>query len=201
MIPEERQAFFEREGYWPTTFVQVKFSPKAVAKQAAQRLQLSLQSRFLRGWKAPVHWTVPPAFENPGLMYEELGHEEYCQQVQEYYSALGRISYEKASREHTRWAIRQILRTFETAVRGFRGQSVGRKGSIFARSSGQQKFGSGPRATYQDILTMPEDLARDGRLVWNLESYLRAYAVCPEDLPMAERLAKARLSRIWGVKL
>ena len=201
MTPEERQQFFEREGYWPTTFVQVKFSPKAVAKRAAERLQLSLQSRFLRGWRTPLHWTAPPAFENPGFMYQELGHEEFCRQVQEYYAAIGQASYDKASREHTRWAIRQILRTFETAVRGFRGQSVGRKGSIFAKSQGQEKFGQGPRAVYQDILTMPEVLAEDGRLVHDLAGYLRAYAVCPEDLPGAERLAKARLSRIWGVKL
>src|ERR1700688_1927650 len=123
MTPEERQAFFDKEGYWPTTYVQVKYSPAALKKQQAERDKASgiaarMQFRFLTGWRTPLHWRVPPTFVNPGRIYEELlhnlraaeGHEEFLRQVEEYYAAIRDTRVEAASRVHTKWAIRQILR-------------------------------------------------------------------------------------------
>lgn len=214
MTPEERKAFFDKEGYWPTNFVQVKFSPKAIAKQQAaqdkaSRLAAGQQARFLTGWRTPLHWKVRPAFEQPGRIYEALlheygpeeGHQEFLRQVEEYYSAIRDIRVEKASRAHTKWAIRQILRTFGTHVRGFRGQSVGRKGSVFYRSMGQEKFGPPARPRYADILMLPETLAEDGRVVWDMQAYLNAYGVREEDRAMAQRLIRIRLNATWGLKL
>ena len=202
MTPEESQAFFDANGYWPMGAVaEPRLSPKLLAKRSAERLQLSLRSQFLKGWRAPLHWTAPPLFENPGSMYEELGHEEFCRQVAEYYASIGQASFERASRLHTRWAIKQILRTFETHVRGFKSQSVSSRGKVFYKASGTEKWGAPHRPHYQDILTMPEVLAEDGRVVVDLDAYLKAYAVCPEDLEAASKLTRAKLSQIWGVKL
>jgi hypothetical protein len=214
MTPEERQAVFDKEGYWPTEFVQVKFSPKAIAKQKeaqdkASRIAAGIQARFLTGWRTPLHWRVQPAFEHPGRIYETLryelgeqeGHEEFLRQVVEYYSAIRDIRVEKASRAHTKWAIRQIIRTFATHVRGFKGQSVGRKGSVFYRSMGQEKFGPPNRPRYEDILMLPETLAEDGRVVWDMQAYLQAYGVRQEDRAVAQRLIRAKLNATWGIKL
>jgi hypothetical protein len=200
MTPEERRAFFEKEGYWPTTYVPRKFSAKELAAQQAKRLQMASRLSTLRGWKAPLHWLEPPLFRNPGAMYEELGHEEFSRQVEEYYAAIREQHCSKAHREHIRWAIRQVLRNFETQVRGFRGQSVGRKGSIFGKSSGQEYHKAS--RTYSDILVLPEDLAsEDGRLVHEIEGHLRAYAVPEEELALTTRIVKARLRATWGVRL
>jgi hypothetical protein len=205
MTPQQRQMFFDREGYWPCDPVKVvikRLSPKERQRQVARDLQLSLQGRYLRGWRAPLHWVEPPLFERPGLMYEELGHEEFLKQVGEYYESISALHCDRVHREHTRWAIRQILRNFETHVRGFRGQSVGRKGSIFGKGSGQEKWGPKFRPHYADILTMPEDIgSEDGRLVNEIEMHLRNYAVPEAEIAQSAAEVRTRLEAIWGIKL
>ena len=179
-------------------------SARRQAEQKAKSLQVALRDSLLKGWRAPLHWTVPQAFDNPGRMYEELGHEEFLRQVTEYYGIIRDLRVERAQRAHTKWAIRQILRTFETHIRGFKGQHVGqssqygRRGAIFYRASGQEQLPSG---RYRDIITMPDELAANGRLVADLEAYLRAYGVSGRELGAASRLVKAKLEGQWGVKL
>jgi len=193
------QQFFELNGYYPTTFREPKPSLSRSTTKARGAYQAS-RALALRGRSLPLHWTVPPAFENPGLVYETLGHEAYCEQVRSYYETIRDAKVEQAQAWHVRWAIRACLRTFETHVRGFRGQSVGKRGGIFGKSSGQEKYGSGSRATYQDILVLPETLIEDGRLVADLKGYLRAYGVPEQQWAVAERLVRSRLSKAWGVK-
>jgi hypothetical protein len=191
MTPEERQAIFDKEGYWPTEYVPRKPSQRELAEQRANRLQAGLRSTATRGWKAPLHWSVPPAFDRPGRIYEELGHEAFCEAVQEYYQAISQAHLTRAGEVHTRWAIRQILRTFETHVRGFRGQSVS-KGGPYSR--GGRVF-----ATASDVLVLPETLKQDGRLLADLEGYLAAYGVRPEDRPMARQTILLKLNQSWGI--
>lgn len=183
------EAYFREHGYYPTTFVPSK------PKQQVQRVISTNQQRFrrgfpaglaLRGWRAPMHWSVPPAFEKPGLVYQLLGHEEYCRQVEGYYAAIRDRNVEQAKSAHARWAVRACLRTFETHVRGFRKQDVGSRGGIFSVASAE--------------LTMPEDLIADGRIMYDLRAYLRAYGVPEKQHSAAERLFRSKLSQMWGVK-
>jgi hypothetical protein len=214
LSPEETQAFFDKNGYWPMTKPVKVIKPSARelarrAKKDPRSLMQNLHSSFLRGWRAPLHWTVPMAFEQPGKIYEllchelgpEEGHEEFLRQVADYYGLIRENHVNKAQELHTRWAIRQICRIFETQVRGFRGQSVGRKGAIFPRSSGQEKYGPPNKPKYQDILTLPETLIADGRFSRSeLEGYLRAFAVREKDVEAAAKEVQSRLARTWGVK-
>lgn len=187
MTETSNQEFFEQHGYYPTTFVAQTFSASKSLSRSTQKTPNAFRASLaLRGWRRPLHWTVPPAFEHAGRAYESLGHEAYCQQVREYYESIRDGNVSQAQLEHVRWAIRACLRTFETHVRGFRAQAVGRNGSLFSTAS--------------DVLVLPEVLMADGRLVADLKGYLRAYAVPVEQWPAAERLVKLRLSRIWGVK-
>ena len=195
MTPEERrkrQEFFEREGYFPMAFVEPKVSAKALAERAAYQLQQSLRSGLQRGWKAPLHWTVPAAFAQPGLMYERLGHKAFCEAVEDYYARIREVRVEKARQMHTKWAVRQILRTFETHVRGFRGQSVSKAGP----------YGSGGRVfdVASDVLVLPETLVEDGRLMSELPYYFHAYGVPQEQWAAVDRLVRAKLTGKWGVK-
>lgn len=208
MTPDERQQFFDREGYWP--MAEIRIRPLSARQQKladAQKLQASLRHSLLKGWRAPLHWMVPQAFKHPGLVYEELGHEEFLKAVEDYYAAIREAHVVEAQRVHTKWAIRQILRTFETHVRGFRGQSVGassqygRKGAVRYFASGQEKWGPEHRPHYQDILTLPEKLAEDGRLVHDLDGYLEAYGVSAASRETAAALVKATLEKTWGVKI
>jgi hypothetical protein len=207
--PEERQSFFDEKGYWPCDPVIVRiskprFTPRGGSSAVnSAALQLSLRGRFLRGWRAPLHWLEPPLFEKPGLMYEELGHEEFSRQVEEYYASIRDAHCSSVFRAHTKWAIRQILRNFETHVRGFRGQSVSaRGGRITNYSKGQEKWGREHAPKYQDILTMPEDIGKEeGRLVNEIEAHLRAYAVPEMEIAASAAEVRAKLERIWGIKL
>ena len=198
MTPEEGQRFFEEHGYYPTSQRVVKRA-KPTAHSSASRLHSLLHYRFIAAWKRPLHWEIPRLYENPGQMYEQLGHEEFLRQVTEYYSAIRDIRLEEASRVHTKWAIQQILRTFKTHVLGFRGQSVSaRGGKIWNRASGQEHHIASN--TYTDILTLPETLVEDGRVVKDMDGYLRAYLVRPEDLDAAQKAALRQLEVTWGVK-
>jgi hypothetical protein len=194
MTSQEMREFFNREGYWPMPpMPERKLSSRDLADMAARRLQQSLKGSFLRGWKAPLHWTVPPAFEKPGRIYEQVGHEEFCRMVEDYYANISQVRVEKACRAHTKWAIRQILRTFETHVRGFRGQSVSKAGP----------YGSGGRIfdVASDVLVLPETLVQDGRLIAYLRDYLKTFGVRKEDLEASERLIKFQLTRKWGIQV
>jgi len=202
MTTEELQAFHDREGYWPTRYVPRVVTAKDLARQQAKKLQSALRTGFLANWRRPLHWTEPPLFDNPGRMYEQLGHEEFTRQVTEYYEAIRRLHCQRASKEHTRWAIKQILRMFETQVRGFRGQEVSAKGKIFGKSSGQEKWGRSRSPKYQDILVLPETLAEHGRFSQEeLEGYLRAYAIPMEEQRAVARLIRLKLEALWGVQL
>jgi hypothetical protein len=205
MTPQERQEFFNKEGYWPMDALIIrppKLSKRDLAKQAAGKLLTASRGAFLRGWRAPLHWIEPPLFQNPGFMYEELGHEEFLRQVSEYYEGISQLHCEKAYRQHARWAVKQILRNFETHVRGFRGQSVGRRGGIFPKASGQEKWGPDFRPHYEDILTLPESIGKeDGRLVNDIAGHLRAYAVPEDQIEALAAEVRLRLESIWGIKL
>jgi hypothetical protein len=196
MTPQERaerQKFFEQNGYFPMKFVERRVSQRELAERAAQQLQQSLrQAGSQKGWKAPLHWTVPAAFARPGLIYERIGHEAFCEAVEEYYARIREAKVERAGELHTRWAIRQILRTFETHVRGFRGQSVSKAGP----------YGSGGRVfdIASDVLVLPETLVEDGRLMNDLPYYFHAYGIPQEQWPAVDRLIRAKLTGKWGVK-
>ena len=195
LTSEERQRFFDENGYWPD----MKFVEPKPRQQKAKRagnavgLMQGARNRFVAHWKWPLHWQESPAFENPGRMYQELGHEEFLRQVTDYYQGIAQGHLGSARTQHTKWAIRQILRNFEAAVRGFRGQAVSR-GSQYAR--GGRVF-----ATASDVLTLPETLVQDGRLLGELDAQLRAYGVPEQDRPVAAELVRMDLRKRWGVKL
>lgn len=198
MTPEERQKFYEEHGYVPASTRIVK-KARPASQATASRFHSLLHARFMAAWRRPLHWEIPRLFENPGHMYEILGHEEFLRQITEYYSAIRDIKVEQVQRVHTKWAIQQILRTFKTHVLGFRGQSVSAKGGkIWARASGQEHHVASN--TYTDILTLPETLVEDGRVVKDMDGYLRAYLVRPEDLEPAQKAALRQLEATWGVK-
>lgn len=205
LTPQEMREFFEKNGYYPMPAMVVRprarVSPDARPK-GANALLLSTAS-ILRGWKAPLHWTEPPLFRNPGQMYELLGHEEFLEQITDYYSTIRELHCQRAFRAHAKWAIKQILRNFETHVRGFRGQSVSSKGGrITGYSSGQEKWGPEFRPHYVDIVTLPEEIGKDdGRLVNEIASHLRAYAVPESQIEECTLEVKKRLEAQWGIKL
>ena len=180
--PEE---FFQQNGFYPTVYKAPKPRSNEFPRSTPKPGRFG-PALALRGWRAPLHWAVPPAFEKPGLVYQTIGHEAFCEQVRSYYEAIRDIHVDRAQRAHVKWAIRALLRTFETHVRGFRRQEVGRKGSLFVTAS--------------DVVQLPETLVAEGRLMADLKDYLRAYAVPREKWPLTERLVKARLTQLWGVK-
>src|SRR6266404_356683 len=86
MNEQEVQQFFAANGYYP-----VKVAPprKPDPKKSLYRSTTTPQGAFkqrpgglaLKGWRAPLHWAVPPAFERPGMVYETIGHEAFQEAV------------------------------------------------------------------------------------------------------------------------
>lgn len=179
--------FFKQHGFYPTKVAPPRpVKAKPASSTAAHTAMQSARHLALRGWKAPLHWAVPPAFEYPGKVYEEIGHEAFCQLVREYYEGIKNYNCDRAARTHVKWAVRQILRTFETHVRGFRKQSVSKRGGLFNTAS--------------DELTLPETLIKDGRIIWDLTAYLRCYGVPAEQWDAINRLLRTKLTLKWGVR-
>lgn len=189
MNEQEIQAFFETNGCYPCKKDSRPPRPPSLYHSTTNapetRRNVGLQGRLaLKGWRTPLHWDMPPAFEKPGWVYATIGHEAYLEAVKEYWESIGLAHVSQAERIHDRWAVRQVLKNFEAHVRGFRKQDVGRRdGRIFAVASSE--------------LTLPEDLVADGRLVHDLRAILMAYGV--HDLEASEQLVKARLTQKWGV--
>jgi hypothetical protein len=136
-------------------------------------------------WRGVPHWDVPPAFEDAGKAYSLLGEEAYKAAVYEYYQQIGATGLERAQRTHSRWAVRQVLRTFETHIRGYRRQSVGARGGIFHTAS--------------DQLVHPQKLWDDGQLVADLEGIIVRYQVRSDLREATVRLARQRLKSMWGL--
>lgn len=179
--------YFAKYGFYPTKVAPPRpIKARSASTTAARALGAMQHVRqlALRGRKA-LHWSVPPAFEYPGKVYSEIGHEAFCELVKEYYEGIKNARCESAARTHTKWAVRQILSKFETHVRGFRKQAVSRRGGLFNTAS--------------DELVLPEVLIKDGRLMWDLSAYLYCYGVPKQEWPAVERLLRAKLTLKWGV--
>jgi hypothetical protein len=143
-------------------------------------------SLALASWRRVPHWNVPPAFENSGKALTDLGPELYKEAVREYYASICANGVNRAQRTHSKWAVRQVLRTFETHVRGYRRQDVGRRGGVFHTAS--------------DELIRPETLWSDGQLVADLKGIIARYQVAGNLREATERLARQKLKLLWGLK-
>lgn len=139
----------------------------------------------LARWREIPHWNVPPAFENCAKAYSELGEEAYIAAVSEYYQQIAQNGLDRAQRTHSRWVVRQVLRTFETHIRGYRRQTVGARGGIFHTAS--------------DELIHPTVLWRDGQLVADLEGIVHRYQVRSDLREATVRLVRSRLRSLWGL--
>lgn len=163
-------------------FVDLSGPRKERSPQQYQR-PFRLASAF---WRGVPHWNVPPAFSDPGKALAELGVTAYKEAVKQYYEQLTQTGVERAQRTHSKWAVRQVLRAFETHIRGFRRQDVGARGGIFTVAS--------------DELVQPEQLWANGRLVADLQGIIRQYQVREDLREAAVRLVRAKLRRLWGLR-
>lgn len=191
--PEE---FFQQNGYYPTTVAPAR-PPKLKSLHHSttnQRGALGLPTGLaLRGWKAPLHWLVPPPFEKPGQVLELVGVEAFAELSKSYWEAVRERRLGRREDAYERWVVRACLKTFKAHVLGFRRQDVGKRGGIFSIAS--------------DEMVMPEDLLKKDRLgneesrfMSDLQRHLRAYGVPENRWASCERLLRARLTKAWGVQ-
>lgn len=129
----------------------------------------------LRGWRTPLHWAVPPAFENRGRAMTELGIEGFKEAVRAYWQLVRESRQEDFERLYGNWIVRQVEHRFETHIREFR------------RLPG-----------HDDVLT-PDYLWARGRLSSDLEFIIARYQ-CPERLREdVQKRVVAKLRATWGV--
>lgn len=160
---------------------EIRYVPRS-EKVAPPRAAQAAPSLALRGWRAPLHWVVPPAFENPRQALIELGVEAYKDAVREYYSAIREAGVERAQRTHSKWVVRLCVRAFETNLRRLERQR--------ARYVGDSQ---------PDFIT-PREMYESSRLTVDLAYWLKRYQV-PENLREAtERIIRSRLRSVWGLK-
>lgn len=131
----------------------------------------------LRGRRTELHWSVPPAFENPGKALQELGLELYKEACREYYAAIGDWRVENAQRLHSRWVVKRVLREFESHCRAFR------------------------RRRQDGVIVGPEELFRDGRLMVDLEHIIRRYQVREDLVEVTRRLTRLTIAKLWQIPL
>jgi len=125
------------------------------------------------------HWDVPPCFPDARKALEELGVEPYKQAVADYYKAIQEFGVDREQHAHKSWAVRKVVSAFETHVRGYRG------GRFIAH---------GPD------LVAPSELMRDGLLMKDLDYIIKRYQVREDLRPLAVRMVRMRLRKIWGVR-
>jgi hypothetical protein len=132
-----------------------------------------------------AHWDVPPAFDHAKDALSSMGVEAYKEAVRAYYAAVGANGVAYAQRSHARWVVRQLLHKFETHVRGFRRQSVSKRGGVF-HTAGE--------------LALPDELWKDGRLMVDLPYLVRRYQVHEELHELTVRLVRQKLRTLWGLR-
>jgi hypothetical protein len=152
-------------------------------REAGERLR---QYAMRRGWRAPLHWEVPPTFICPGFAMEELGITEFKEACKRYYERIGEMNVAKAQRGYVKWAIRQVLRTFRLHVLGFHRQVVSKKGRI------QMQGGN-------TVLQLPEVLRDEGRLMNDMNYILRCYGVPEENWDEAKKQIDFKVCAEWGI--
>lgn len=170
----------------PTT----KFIFRTVATPAAakgQQRRSAAPSLALAGWRSVPHWNVPPAFEHPRVALMELGVEAYKEAVKLYYAGITEQGVERAQRTYSKWVVRQVLYAFESHIRGYRRQDVGRKGGALFH-------------TASDELIHPQTLWDSGQLMGDLRGIIARYQVRGNLREATERLVKSKLKLLWGLK-
>jgi hypothetical protein len=197
----ESDAFFAEHGYYPTKVVQQQPRKSSGQVRAGSTSPaIGGGTLALKGWRAPLHWQVPPAFENPGAVYEALchdlgpedGHKAFCEIVRDYWAGIGNAKVRSAELAHDKWVVRALLRAFETARRGFRRQDV----------SGRKNIGNGGGGLFvsaSGVEQSPEALVKHGRLVWDLEGNMSIYGAHNREL--VREMFKAKLYVLYGVNV
>jgi len=191
MVAVDVEAFFAEHGYYPTTEAVPVLRKKSSSRKGGSTAPRIVRGHLaLKGWRAPLHWKVPPAFEKPGLILENVGLETFKELVKMYYEAIGAAKVQRAEFNYDKWVVRALLRTFETHRRGFRRQEV----------SGRRNIGNGGGGVFvgaSDIEQEPSVLVKDGRLLWDLDAYMSAYGVTNREF--VGKLFKARLLALYGL--
>jgi hypothetical protein len=168
-------------------------TPKLIFREARKRVPASDGARSSRPhlapqayWRGVPHWNVPPAFEDAAKAYSELGEEAYIAAVNEYYGNIRELGVERSQRTHAKWVVRSVLRTFETHIRGYRHQAVGRRGGALFH-------------TASDELIHPQTLWESGQLVADLNGIIARYQVRSDLREVTVRLVRAKLTALWGL--
>jgi hypothetical protein len=167
------------------TYVEPRPQPTAAKKEFAPKALGQPSALTPKGWREPLHWTVPPAFEKPGWAMAELGIPAYKEAVHAYYAGVREIGVDRAQKAYSRWVVRHCVSYFETLVRKF------------------QRFNdrhNSEHASKQGMLITPLDYYRSSQVFFDVQTTLRKFQVRSDLRAPMERLLRQKLESLWDLK-